>query len=205
MNQLQLYMEHTFAYADHETVWRDASPYTSEDIRRIDACCRERFIELVPNQNSFGHMHRWLKHPAYRHLAETEGSFVTSWGETRSGPFSLNPTGKNSLQFLAGLYDELLPCFTSNQTNVGCDETFDLGSGKSKAACDERGKGRVYLDFLLRIRELLKQRGHSMQFWGDIVFASSGSRAGSAVRCHAARVGLRGRPSICGTMRGICG
>ncbi|EDQ85770.1 uncharacterized protein MONBRDRAFT_28983 [Monosiga brevicollis MX1] len=28
MNQLQLYMEHTFAYADHEVVWRGADPYT---------------------------------------------------------------------------------------------------------------------------------------------------------------------------------
>ena len=25
-NQLQLYTEHTFAFTDHETVWRDASP-----------------------------------------------------------------------------------------------------------------------------------------------------------------------------------
>ena len=28
LNQLQLYMEHTFAYAGHEEVWRHADPYT---------------------------------------------------------------------------------------------------------------------------------------------------------------------------------
>ena len=34
INQLQLYMEHTFAYAGHEDVWRHADPYTADDMRR---------------------------------------------------------------------------------------------------------------------------------------------------------------------------
>ena len=63
INHLQLYIEHTFAYRGHEEVWRDASPLTPQEIRDLDHYCRERFIELVPNQNSFGHMERWLKHP----------------------------------------------------------------------------------------------------------------------------------------------
>ena len=70
INQLQLYTEHTFTYRSHPTVWAEASPLSEQDILELDAYCRQRFIELVPNQNSFGHMHRWLKHPAYNHLAE---------------------------------------------------------------------------------------------------------------------------------------
>ncbi len=64
INQLQLYTEHTFAYSDHELVWRHASPMTAEDVRALDAHCRANGIELVPNQNSFGHMERWLRHGA---------------------------------------------------------------------------------------------------------------------------------------------
>lgn len=45
INQFQLYMEHTFAYSDHREVWADASPMTAEEIRDLDAYCRERFIE----------------------------------------------------------------------------------------------------------------------------------------------------------------
>ena len=41
--------------------------------------------------------------------------------------FSLNPTDPRSLEFIEGLYDQLLPCFTSRLFNVGCDETFDIG------------------------------------------------------------------------------
>ena len=51
INQFQLYMEHTFAYDAHRAVWKDASPMTGEEILALDAYCRERHIELVPNQN----------------------------------------------------------------------------------------------------------------------------------------------------------
>ena len=70
INQVQLYLEHTFAYHAHRVVWEHASPFTGEEILALDAFCRERFIELVPNQNSFGHFERWLRFPEYRHLAE---------------------------------------------------------------------------------------------------------------------------------------
>lgn len=48
-NQFQLYTEHTFAYSKHETVWREASPMTPDEIRALDSYCAERGIELVPN------------------------------------------------------------------------------------------------------------------------------------------------------------
>ena len=70
INQLQLYTEHTFAYRRHPEVWKDASPMTGEEILYLDHFCKDRYIELVANQNSFGHMERWLKHPQYGHLAE---------------------------------------------------------------------------------------------------------------------------------------
>jgi len=57
-NRLQLYVEHTFAYPEHPRVWREASPLTGEEIETLDAYARERFVELVPNQNSFEHMKR---------------------------------------------------------------------------------------------------------------------------------------------------
>ena len=62
-NQLQLYVEHTFAYAGHEDVWRDASPLTADDLRWLDDRCAEVGIELVANQNCFGHLAPWLAQP----------------------------------------------------------------------------------------------------------------------------------------------
>jgi hypothetical protein len=168
VNQLQLYVEHTFAYAGHEAVWRDASPLTPAELRELDTYAAARQIELVPNQNSFGHLSRWLVHEPYRALAECPGGFEhpANWsGE----PYGLCATDPRSLELLEGLYDQLLPCFTSARFNVGLDETIDLGRCRSRAACEERGSGRVYLEFLQAVHARVEARGKRMMFWGDII------------------------------------
>lgn len=169
INELQLYMEHTFAYSRHRDVWEHASPFTAEEIRSLDAYCRERCIELVPNQNSLGHMERWLRHPAYAALAEAPDGFEYPWGGRHDGPHSLSPTEPRTLDLLRELYDELLPNFTSERFNVGLDETWDIGQGKSRAACEERGVASVYLDFLRQVHREVERRGRSMMFWGDVI------------------------------------
>ena len=168
INQLQLYMEHTFAYPGHDAVWQEASPFTAEEIRELDAWCVARHIELVPNQNSFGHMHRWLVHEPYRRLAECPEGFDHPWNWTKE-PYGLCATDPDSLRFLEGLYDALLPHFSSGQLNVGLDETIDLGAGRSRAACEQRGTERVYLEFLAEVHARVRARGKVMQFWGDII------------------------------------
>ena len=175
-NQFQLYTEHTFAYARHEAVWREASPMTPAEIRELDAYCARKGIELVPNQNSFGHLEHWLRHPGYNDLAEMPagGAVYRRWGNyVAAFPKALCPTDPRCVDFLAGLYDELFPCFRSKWVNVGCDETLELwdaeGKGRSQSVIAEKGAPRVYLDFLLRIHDLCAARGHRMMFWGDII------------------------------------
>ena len=170
-NQLQLYTEHTFAYSKHESVWKDASPMTAQEIRELDFFCAMHGIDLVPNQNSFGHLERWLVKPEYNHLAELpHGGAPLPWGGFKKDPTTLCPTDPASLEFLAGLYDELLPNFESRLFNIGCDETFDLlGEGRSAAAVKEKGEGRVYLEFLLKVAELVRKRGKRPMFWGDVI------------------------------------
>jgi len=180
INQFQLYTEHTFAYRRHPDVWAKASPFTGEEILELDAYCRERFIELVPNQNSFGHMHRWFEHPQYLQLAEAPDGFDFPWGHSDE-PFSLNPTDPRSLELVKELFDELLPHFTSKMFNVGCDETFDVGQGRSRAECDRVGAGRVYLE-AARSRHAVLGRHHRAVSWAD---------PGAAERRHRVGVGLR--------------
>lgn len=167
INQVQLYMEHTFAYRDHQEVWADASPFTGEDILVLDAFCRKRHIELIPNQNGLGHMERWLKFPRYLPLAESPDGFEPPWGG-HLPPSTLNPLDPGSIQLIAGLYDELLPHFSSKTVNVGGDEPWELGKGKSKAEFEKRG-GRVYLEYLLKLYDEVSKRGRKTQFWADII------------------------------------
>jgi len=169
-NHLQLYTEHTFAYAGHEEVWEGWSPLTADEIRTLDAACIERGIELAANQNCFGHMVPWLKLPKYAHLAETHGDWMFDiWA--RSGPFSLCPTDPASLEFVKGLLGELLPCFSSPLANIGCDETYDIGFGRSKAEVEKCGRAAVYMDFVNKIAAVCRGMGRRAQFWGDIALS----------------------------------
>jgi len=167
INQLQLYTEHTFAYVDHEEVWCDASPMTPEDVRWLDDFCRQRGVELVANQNGFGHMGRWLSCERYRSRAEAPEGWTAPWGASMS-PGVLAPTPDNA-DFVLRLMRELLPNFKSRRINIGCDETFELGQGVSRAEVERRGRGEVYLEFLNRLLRGLHADGCEVQFWGDIV------------------------------------
>ncbi len=167
LNQLQLYMEHTFAYRDHGAVWKDASPLTPDDVRWLDELCRTRGIELVPNQNSFGHMGRWLAHAAYRDRAEAPDGFELIPGVTLPASV-LAPTPDNAA-FVLDLFAELLPNFMSRRVNIGCDETFELGQGRSRDLVAARGREAVYVEHLRRIVDPLIERGSAVQFWADVL------------------------------------
>ncbi len=167
LNELQLYTEHTFAYKNHKVVWENSSPFTALEIRELDAYCLALGIDLVPNQNSFGHLENWLKHDAYLELSECETDCKTKWGKRKRT--SLAPTNPNSLKLVKELYAELLPNFKSPYFNIGGDETLELCLGKSKAECDRIGKGQVYLDFLKKLNTEANKHGKISQFWGDII------------------------------------
>lgn len=167
-NELQLYMEHSFAYTAHPSVWRDASPFTAAEIRTLDAYCSERGIELIPNQNSFGHMERWLQHPAYQHLAECPNGFehpIAGWRESGGTLFP----SQESLDFMRELYRELLPNFSSPKLHIGGDEPWELGQGRSAEQVAQAGKHTVYLDFLAQLLNAANELDHQPQFWADIL------------------------------------
>ncbi len=170
INQLQLYTEHTFAYRGHEEVWRESSPMTGEQIRQLDAYCHQRCIELIPNQNSFGHLHRWLKMPAYRHLAECPDGIEHPFA-ARPEPYGLCPTDPAVEDFLADLYSQLLPHFHSRQFHVGCDETIDLGQCRSRQQAAENGKTSLFVDHVVKLRRLAARWDRKIQIWADMLIA----------------------------------
>lgn len=169
VNELQLYTEHTFAYRKYRSVWQSWGALTGKEIRQLDARCRDLGIDLVPNQNSFGHLRYFLAAPKLKKLAEIAAPYEDASREFVRRPTTLAPNHPGTLPFLRGLYDELLPNFSSKFFNIGGDETWDLGKGRSKKLCAAKGQGAVYLDFLKKIRREVSARGKKMMFWGDII------------------------------------
>jgi hypothetical protein len=169
INELQLYTEHTFAYRKYRRVWKVWGAISAREVRLLDARCRALGIDLVPNQNSFGHLREFLADRKLKPLAETAEPWLDPSGTFQRYPSTLAPLHPRALPFLRGLYDELLPNFSSVWFNVGCDETWDLGRGQTCKACARLGKGRIYLNFLKSLHSDLARRDRRMMFWGDII------------------------------------
>ena len=174
INQLQLYIEHTFLFRGHPDIGKDASPLTADDILRLDECCRARGVELLPSLSSFGHLSSVLKHPQYHELAEDwgVGKYVSPEAGQFKGfhrGFTLSPANPKVYDFLDSLYSEFLPLFSSNRFNICCDETWDLGHGQSYELSQKIGRGRLYLGHIIKLNDICRKYGKRIMFWGDII------------------------------------
>lgn len=111
-------------------------------------------IDLVGNFQSFGHFENILKHPEYAHLGESETL--------------LSPAFEESYELLEDIYTEMIPAFHSDYFHINSDETFDLGTGASKAMVDSLGEAVVYANHIKRIHEIITRLGKKVMMWGDI-------------------------------------
>jgi hexosaminidase len=167
-NHLELYTEgFSFAYPSFKSLWEGReTPLTGAEIRQLDSLCRENFIDLVPNQNSLGHMDAWLATDEYKDLAECPDGFKLMGLITMKS--TLDPYDKRSIELVSRMTDDLLPNYTSPNFNVNLDEPFELGKGKSKKISHQKGIGNVYLDYVLKMHDMVTARNRKMLIWGDI-------------------------------------
>ena len=164
-NEYQLYMEgECFKYKAYPKYTEDFDCLTPEDIEELDAYCSERFIDLVPNQNSLGHMERWLKFDEFSHLALSDGT---------NPKRTLNPLDEESYEFVTKLYESLLPHFKSKYVNIGLDEAFGLGDYQTAEFTEKYGKNVLFMNWLNKLADHVRENyGKSVMCWSDMIFKS---------------------------------
>jgi hexosaminidase len=110
----------------------------------------------MPEQQAFGHLHQFLKYEIYSDLAETPHGHV------------LTPTNPKTYDFIRQVYGEVVPLFPGPFFHLGADETLELGLGQTKALAAQEGLGRVYLEHLQKVFEVMQPYHKQLMFWGDI-------------------------------------
>jgi hypothetical protein len=158
MNLFTYYMECQFAFQKHPAIGPPKGSLTPEELAALVAHAKPLHVDVLGNQQSFGHFGNILKHNEYARLRET--------GDI------LCPVREESYQLLDDMYGEVCPLVPFPFFNVCCDETFGLGTGPSKELAKKIGEGGVYVGHIRRIHDLLKEKHRKrMMMWGDIILA----------------------------------
>ena len=156
VNIFSLYFEHTLAYNSNPLIAPPGGALTHADVKELVAYAANYHVDIVPEQEAFGHLHHILKYEIYSPLAETPHGHV------------LAPGQPGSLPLIRQLFAEIDSLFPSHFVHLGADETFELGRGQTAERVKAEGIGAVYLDFLKQIEAALRPSGKKFLFWGDV-------------------------------------
>lgn len=170
LNQLQLYVEHTYLFRDLTEMWSAGEPLTAQEIMELDEYCALRHIELVPSLSSFGHLFELLNTQSFCHLCELpQAGSMASTMPYRMAHHTLNIADPEALPLVEGMLREFMPLFRSRRFNICADETFDLGRGRGRQAMEAVGEGSYYIGFVEQLCRIITACGRQPMFWGDIV------------------------------------
>lgn len=172
INVLQLYIEHTFQCRRHPDYSEGVSPLTAEQLGDLDELCAMLNIELQANQNSLGHMEHVLRQPAYSDLAEIgpdDEPVLRPNGTKFPQPWSFRLDRQAVYDLLDDIYAEHLTAVRSPLVNLGCDEAWDMGGGRSKSLVARKGKVKAFVDHVKKIRDLAAKYGKQTMIWEDMI------------------------------------
>jgi len=160
------YFEHTLLYPDHPLAAPAGGSLAPAQAAELVAYARQYHITVVPDQESFGHLHHVLKWELYQDRAETPHGYM------------LAPGQDGTLPLIEDWFAEVAQEFPSPFIHIGADETFDLGVGRTHNAVAQQGYGPVYVAFVKQIHDALAPLNRRLLFWGDIGDANPDAVAG---------------------------
>ena len=153
LNAFSLYTEHTFKTKCHPDI-APINAFTAEEIKELEDFCRPYYIQIIGNQQCFGHFEEILCNPFYSDLADTK--------------WNLNPAKEETYKFLEDHLREVARAYKSPYFNINCDETESLGQGHAKAYVDSVGQATAYYQHINRVNRILRPYRKRVMMWGDI-------------------------------------
>jgi hypothetical protein len=158
VNTLVMEWEATYPFQNQPLI-PNRYAYTREEIKSFVAYCKSIGIDVIPLQQSFGHVEYILRNNKYASLREDQKDFS-----------QINPLKEEEAKRLfTDLYKDLIATHSSPYIHIGGDETYLLGhSAASKKKIAEVGIGRLYGDYIKMLCEIVVGLGKRPIVWADI-------------------------------------
>mgnify|MGYP002715350488 CR=1 FL=1 len=141
---------------------------TEAQLHEIKQTAYRNFIEIIPLQQTFGHLEYVLKHDKYRHLRETPEAV----GE-------MCPCREESFAVAAGLLDEIISAHPlSRYVHIGCDEVWSL---LSCPHCQKRyghNKNKLFIDYVNQVINHVCEKEKIPIIWHDMLGQCSDEEIG---------------------------
>jgi hexosaminidase len=158
LNTLIVEWEGTYPFETHPLI-PNRYAYTREEMDSFIKHCDNIALDVIPLQQSFGHVEYILRHSRYKQLREDQKDY--------SQVCPLETKGDSIL--FSDLLAELTTTHHSKYIHIGGDETYLLGHDeKCKRKADEVGKSRLYIDYIRMICEIVIKLGKRPVLWADI-------------------------------------
>jgi len=158
MNTLIMEWEGTYPFEKHPLI-PNRYAYTKAEITDFVKYCNGLSIDVIPLQQSFGHVEYILRNEQYKELREDQKDY------SQVCPLQ---TKQDSLLF-TDLYTELASTHTSKYIHIGGDETYLLGHDeRCKKKVAEEGKSKLYIDYIRMLCNIVLKLGKTPVMWADI-------------------------------------
>lgn len=158
VNTVIMEYEGTYPYEKHPLI-SNRYAYTRAEIVSFVAFCNRLGVDVIPLQQSFGHVEYILRNDRYRLLREDPKDL------SQVCPLE---TTRDSLLF-TDLYTELASTHTSRYIHIGCDETHLLRHcPKCRLKADQEGISKLYIDYVRMLCNIVIRLGKRPVLWADI-------------------------------------
>ncbi|HVV56475.1 MAG TPA: family 20 glycosylhydrolase, partial [Mucilaginibacter sp.] len=158
INTLIMEWEGTYPYKNHPLI-SNRYAYTRAQIVDFVKYCNGLGIDVIPLQQSFGHVEYILRNDRYKDLREDQQDY------SQVCPLQ---TTQDSLLF-SDLYADLASTHTSKYIHIGGDETHLLGHDeRCRKKVAEEGKSKLYIDYIRMLCNIVIKMGKRPIIWADI-------------------------------------
>lgn len=147
MNTFQMNLEDMFRSAKHpKSSDEERGCYSREEMRELSDHAARWFVEVTPIQSTCGHLDNLFYLPEYKHLAEYENVAMC---------YDIsNPKIYDYIKDI--IEEEVDSWYLSPSFHMACDESWDVGKGRSQAFVAKKSIGKAYLDHYTRCYDIIK-------------------------------------------------